>query len=786
MNLPPSENRHRRDDLIVVATLVALLTLLFADVIFFGRCFYRADLTAYEYPLKRILHLLVAQGHSPYWNPYYSGGQPLAANPAWELFYPPQWLIFFPDFNLAYRLHIVLHFYLAALGMYWLLRSLDLRPLAAIAGAFAFALGGPLMSQTMRLPFLFSMSWIPLILLFARRFYLRPNRRDFALTALLTTMQVLIGEPTTFAQTSILVAAYGLYRAAGEDERIRQSLRNVCWALLIALTALVAGSVQMIPGLDFVRDTVRKQNLSFAAVSSWSMPWYRPLEMIYPAVFRYIRASDGDEQITRLYSDRDEPFIADLYTGCLFGGLLLLTPFVKRRGRPLVLALVGGSLLVAAGSHTPLLRLLYDSGIFRSIRYPEKFFLIAIVTAILWGSVLLNDLLDGDRELRRALVRITVVLMIIGAIMAITLPLPPPSAADVRAPIEPRLFDFTQPRYYWVLNLLRGSIMLALFAPRKVKDSAARRAALMIFLTADLLYLHPRLAPRMPASFFDEPRVVTSISATSPAAPVRVFHEADWQWILRDPAAEKWFADPHTYWWMFRNGAFPRNLSGWGVETVLDHDIDETTLTNSAAFMHAAVRLHKLLPGSDWREPILAMSNAGYVTAFNPLPSDPTRLRAQPHDISPIHFVPVEPTPRYYFASRILSAANEDEFVSRITAGWTRGTAIVPFTSFAPAGGVVESHREQPGHIQLRVRTSGESFLVISVTAHRYWKALVDGQPAELVPANLAYQGLRLSAGNHDISLTYRNPLIVPAAAISIGMITLLLILASGYRRESV
>ena len=57
--------------------------------------------------------------------------------------------------------------------------------------------------------------------------------------------------------------------------------------------------------------------------------------------------------------------------------------------------------------------------------------------------------------------------------------------------------------------------------------------------------------------------------------------------------------------------------------------------------------------------------------------------------------------------------------------------------------------------------------LVITVTAHKYWRAKIDGREAPLLPANVAYQALDVLAGTHTIELRYRNPLILVGACIS-------------------
>jgi hypothetical protein len=105
--------------------LAALTCLLFFDVLFLGRGFFKGDLFPYHFPMKKVVRELTFAEGIPQWNPAYHGGQPLAANPAYELFYPPQWLIYVGSYPFAFQLHILVHILIAAIGMYLLLRDLD-------------------------------------------------------------------------------------------------------------------------------------------------------------------------------------------------------------------------------------------------------------------------------------------------------------------------------------------------------------------------------------------------------------------------------------------------------------------------------------------------------------------------------------------------------------------------------------------------------------------------------------------------------------------------------------
>src|SRR5262249_30231538 len=122
-----------------VAILAAVVSLLFLDVLTGINSFYMRDLAHYYVPAKKILREIVLRGEFPYWNPYFHAGQPLAANPEHEVFYPLTWLILLPSYNLGFHLLVMAHLYIAAFAMYALLRSMSVRPPAAFLGALSFA-----------------------------------------------------------------------------------------------------------------------------------------------------------------------------------------------------------------------------------------------------------------------------------------------------------------------------------------------------------------------------------------------------------------------------------------------------------------------------------------------------------------------------------------------------------------------------------------------------------------------------------------------------------------------
>ena len=278
----------RRTDLLALGLLFLIATIFFADVLLGINQLYMRDMTRYYYPTKQILREIVLHGEFPYWNRYFSAGQPIAANPEHEVFYPLTWLILLPSYDLGYRLLVLIHIYIGLLGMYALLRSMDLRPPSAWMGAMSFGLGGIYLSYVNLLPILFCAAWLPITCLFARRFLLRRNIRDFAAAALFLGIEFLVAEPTTVMQTGVLIGMYALYRGWYSRPRISKLITRVLWIAMISVTGFLLGAAQILPAIDHVRDSARSRPFDYDLVSAWSMPWPKFAELIYPNVLGHI------------------------------------------------------------------------------------------------------------------------------------------------------------------------------------------------------------------------------------------------------------------------------------------------------------------------------------------------------------------------------------------------------------------------------------------------------------------------------------------------------------------
>ncbi len=779
----------RRRDRAALALLLALTAFVFADVLFFGQRLFIRDLANYYYPTKKIVREAMLDGRIPYWNWSYSAGQPMAANPEYAVFYPPHLLLLLPDYDFAFQLLIVLHVAMAAIGAYRLFRSMEMRVASSLFGAMTYAFGGLFASVLNLLPYLFILTWLPWAFVHVRRWLTIGGRRDMALASLFLGLQVLTAEPTTLVQVWMLIGFYGLYRIASSDDRARAFGRIAPRVALILLATLAVGFVQLLPALDHVRDSVRSTAFPFKTVTSWSMPPLRPIELVLPGVFGHVYREGANAYWgSLLYGTRPIPFLFSIYLG-IFGFCLLVAGLRARLpGSGLLAGVCAFSFVWALGGHTPLYRWLYDAGLARTFRYPEKFAIMALIAIIVFQARALDQLLkDPAPLLRTARGTALVVSGIAGLIFAslflpgITNVLRSLTGIGGTASLAELL---RETRIDWGVNLLRCVLAVSLL--RAVRpDGASRRwvAGLLLFVAADLALAGWAVEPRIGQKFFDPPPVAERLDPNR--SSYRIFPLSDWYATYGSSPNGNRFAQTGagTYWTQ-RNGLVPTLPSAWGFQYALEIDYDGTALLPTTRFVNALWKLRDEAGGRRFPT-LMTMANIRYWSRYRDFRQEMIRVKGRVEDSEPLDLVEVGPAPRYYFADSVTTIRNDADFIRQlIERDPGPHPAFVEAPAFVPAPGRVRSVAESRNGATIDVIADGRALLVMSVTPHKYWRATIDEKPAKLLRANVGFQAIEVPKGPHRVRIAYRNPLVLAGAEVSLVAIVLLAGIAlSGARR---
>jgi hypothetical protein len=746
----------RRHDIIAIALLVMIAAALLVDVVAGSNVFYFRDLTRYYFPVKKMMRDIVLGGEFPWWTRAYSAGQPIAANPEHEVFYPPTWLILLPNYRFGFHLEILVHLAVALIGMYAFLRSIELVPFTAFFGALSFGLGGVALSYINLLPYLYCAAWLPLTCLYTRKFLLHRTARAFALAAVCLGLQLLVGEPTTIIQSLLILGAYALYRGWQSPEAptkpLRARLAPLASVVGVAAVALFLAAAQILPAIDHVRDSARSRPFGFETVSAWSMPWVKLLELAFPNILGHLMIDRVSWYWgASMYGAAHSPFVVNIYPGLLVTVLAIAGMINGFRGSRLVLLLCAGSVVLAVGSHTPLLRWLYDAGLASTTRYPEKFILTAVFVLTVFAAQILDALLKGDPSVRAIGCWIAGALTVVPAVLFMWSLTPSYAQAFVlffRIQGAMATVSIQMSRVDWLVAVGRGAVIWVL-----LRTTPSTRTLWMTLATAlavvDIARLSPEIAPRMPASFFTAPPITASFPRDG--AQFRIFHEA--AWMGSHAPLRPWGAFGREY-WVIRNGLFPMTPAAWGLQTVLEEDIDRTALLPTVDFL-TTVALARPAGGPRVIEMAMAMSNARYRAVYRPFRQETITDDAA---LRPIAFVDTVRQPRYYFGKPVITVRDPRDFGSKLmSGGYPASVAFVVQPQKISGSGVVHSVVESAHRAVLDVESFGQGFLVMSVTPHKYWRIAVDGRSVPAVVTNIGYQGIAVAPGKHRVVMEYRN-----------------------------
>ena len=136
---------------------------------------------------------------------------------------------------------------------------------------------------------------------------------------------------------------------------------------------------------------------------------------------------------------------------------------------------------------------------------------------------------------------------------------------------------------------------------------------------------------------------------------------------------------------------------------------------------------------------------------------------------------------RYWISPGAEKAASEDDAI-RILSGIGRGNAVPAFLKEVPSG--LHAERAVPGgygntritlyepeRIEMEVEIPAPTPGILASTERyaRGWQASVDGLPAEVVPVNVFFRGIRVPPGIHHVTWEYKPYLWKPLVALSIA-----------------
>lgn len=779
-----------------LAGLLAVALFLYRDAVFGGRVIFRRDVSMVWLPQVEAFVRSVSAGGWPLWDPFSGFGRPLLADPRAEVLYPLTWLNFILSPRVYYALFVVAHMVFSGCGLLALARRWRTSRAGAFVAAALWCASGPFFSLTLMWHHLAGAAWIPWMFVALDRALDSGRPRDALLAGLTLAGQIVAGSPDLTALTLPALGVYVLVRRP--DWRARASARPTpAWrtALLALAFGLALSAPQWLPTLEWAHRSARALQ-PYETATTWSL---HPLALLeVPLPLRFDRLPLTSELRARLIG-ASEPWLHSIHLGAAAAALVVAGLVARRRPRRgFLLGLLLVSVLFSLGFHAPvhaaLVKLLPPLGM---LRFPVK----AMVLAGLAWSLLAGFGFDAWREAAgrrgRQAAAATFLALTLGMIWATTrgadalgaqrLELGPhASYRDLLAPLTALVALDAAACALLLLFALRprpgrarfGSAVVALAA---LAPLLARHADMGWTAAADLWTRRPALlefigrAPLTRVYVYDYSILAAAQTRTNPGAVTSyTIARLPLGWGLQEALV----LGVHAY-------LNPPTAARWGLFGSYDRDIlnfDPEPLARLSEFLRASeatpthLRLLRLggvdfaaalTPGAWW-------GGLVPVATVEEVFEQPIRLFRVPDTL-----------PRTYVAGGVRVAdgpaaqalLDRDDFDPAreivLPAGLPRarpeqapGTSRI--VAWRPERVVIEAQMAAPGHV------------VLLDAYDPGWRVRVDGRPAELLRANIAFRAVELAPGRHVVEFAYRPTSI--AAGFGLGALALALAAAGALR----
>lgn len=170
--------------------------------------------------------------------------------------------------------------------------------------------------------------------------------------------------------------------------------------------------------------------------------------------------------------------------------------------------------------------------------------------------------------------------------------------------------------------------------------------------------------------------------------------------------------------------------------------------------------------------PILDMLNVRLLLSLTPVPDNPKFVKAA--DLpGRTAYENSSPLPRFFLVSNVTRAQDMTDALRQLgsPAFDPRKTAVVEQGTAAQypetANAAVQVTRYSNSEVKLHVESSAPRYLVTSEVNYPGWRAFPDGREQPIPMTNVAFRGLPVAAGKHEIVFRFRPTILLWSAGVS-------------------
>ena len=740
-----------RLDLLAIAAWTAAIAVIFRDAVVFRGALFYFDITELNYPYRAYLFRELAAGRLSFWLPNLYCGLPLFSESQAGYFHPLKYLLYpwLPTWR-AFNLDTVLSVWLAGLGTYgWLRRHVG--PIAALAGASIFGLGGYTWAHLIHTSMVNALASTPFAVWALESAWSRGRLRAVALGAIALAFQVFAGHLQDTILTGSALGVYTLIRAIGEKTARGRIYVLSTAALMVALAGLLS-AVQWIPSKELLDRSPRAGGLNWDDLTygSWH-PQLLPALLVHEVYGT--RARDTD------WMDGFFPYHEmDCYLGVV--GLFLAALGAKCWrdrwvGSWCLIGVIGGLLML--GRFTFLMDHLHRVPILGSSRIPVRFHLWVTLAAAALVAV------GVDRLARPGVVRLRPGVILLGGLLAASVLI----LFVTYRPAVAESWRWTQKehsaKFAWITKEVAlasarnvALVLATLFvASRAVRSKSLRHralwaAALPVFSIADMALAHVNDVPTVDPSYWTHPPKSVEMLRDDPSL-IRIYGEGTYS------SGEPGHASRPIDFMVVRETIAWSLPAVWGIPS----SGGETPIISRRRFRFG-----------EWKIPA-RYAIEGVSHAISTTPSVERLGPAEKAGAAYIHRNPTA-LPRARILSKAVYAKDERDAANLLKSMGEAARGQVVIEGPAPpddsiADGDAKIVRDLPDLVEVEVRVRGVGgYLLLSDTYDPGWSATVDGEPAAVLPANVAFRAVRVPEGQHSVVFRYRPVGLVTGLVLSL------------------
>ncbi|MEW6734985.1 MAG: YfhO family protein [Acidobacteriota bacterium] len=783
---PPDKAKQRADvykDFFAYALLSAAIGFFFLPLFWPGDIYFYRDVTFDAYPLSAVVKQCFDTRVLPLWNPYIGFGQPLLTDPAAQVIYPTTLLRILLPAPLAYKWHVILHSWWAAMGMFLLCRRWRLSRLAALMGALGFVFAGPFVSYINFMIAIATAAWIPWALWALERALSNWQPRRALLFGGVLGLQLLACEAVTCLQTVMLCGVYAL-TLHGNWRRLRapENINIVSLFLIGGIFSLLVSAVYLFPFLHYVLLGRRGAGLTAAEANVQSLHPLFIFDLIAPKLFlaNPFSADDSNPWMKALNSGFPA-FAICIYLGATQVALALFATLTKGERRQRFFALLAlVTLLLACGHYLHLFDLLrWSVPIFRTMRYPVKFLLLTSFAVSALAAYGLERLRQSPQQLldwRGLLPVLLLALLLLLPALYLASSTTAYQALQTLAGylgIENVTIAAQQLQPTIRLTLLRSLLLIvplllaAKLIERKPHLANAMALALLIISLVELALVSAYANPVINAKVaLYQPELIKHFPA--PQADYRIYPNEGASVQLVVPKLRPYPGpESEAVHYYTRSLLIPHDNITYGIYTGIDSD-------KKGLYPNEYIQVQEFIDQADKTNDqltrLLARANIRYVVAQRPL-AGIAGLRpvgvAENFSVQPTYIYELEAyLPQTYLAMRgeylptgatTIARLASSDFADRREVILNDISAPQLETS-APATTLYNTSRIVARTLRsftIEAELSAPAYLVVLHHCMPGWRVTVNGQRAKYYRANQLFMAVPLSAGRHRVEFSY-------------------------------